>query len=526
MIVPVRGMTTGLVSDVKDYLLPPNALNILQNARVKSGSVVRGMALTEAQTYALTSNPVRGFFSVRTATENYLVFCTPSEILVGYGTTLDDITQVGGYAGTAMDRWSGCLLGDVLVVTNNIDPPQMWSSPPNPATPMADLTAWPASTLCKTIKSFKNFLVVSNVTKGSTVYPRLIKWSHPAAAGSVPSTWDESDATKDAGEVNLGEGDSPLVDALVLQDYLVHYTERETWVQRFIGGRQIMGFSRIFPDQGILAQGCAAQFSNQHFVVTTSDLVVHNASTWQSVATDRVRDRFFGLLNPTYYYLTQVAVDFNKSEIWVCFPISGQVLERALVWNWQYDTWYERTLVDIDCVNTGIYPVAAAANPWTITGETWDDTGVDWNPSSSPGTRERLLTVDSAGLVAYSNPNEFSDAYGSPWITYIGRTGLAIKGLSQNGQPVVDYDTIAQYQEFRPNISAPSGASIEFSFGVRDNESDSVNFTVNYTYVVGTTEFIPLYLVGRYLDFRIIYQEDSGFLFEGFDLDVVPLSRR
>lgn len=526
MIVPIRGMTTGLITDVKDYLLPPNSLNLLQNARVRSGSVVRGMGLTEANTYAIIDSPVRGLFSVRTPTDNYLVFCCPEKVFTGYGASLDDITQVGGYNGTALDRWNGSLLGDILVITNNIDPPQMWTSPPNPSTALADLTAWPASTLCKVLKSFKNYLVASHVTKGSTTYPRLIKWSHPAAAGSVPSSWDESDATKDAGEVNLGEGDSPLIDALLMQDYLVHYTERETWIQRFIGGRSIMGFTKVFPDQGMLAQGCGAAFNNQHFVVTTSDIIVHNAAQWQSVANDRIRDRFFGLVNPTYYYLSGVAVDFNKSEIWICFPISGQTLERALVWNWQYNTWYERTLNNLDTAISGIYPVASAADPWSTTGETWADSGVDWNPTDSPGTRERLLTVNSGGLVAYSDSLHYADAYSSPLLTSIGRSGLAVKGLSQNGQPVVDYDTVAQFQEFRPNISGPTGATITFEFGTRMFENETITYTVSEDYVIGTTEFMSIYLNGRYLDWRLLFQDNSELVFEGYDVDVVPLARR
>src|SRR5258706_476813 len=67
----------------------------------------------------------------------------------------------------------------------------------------------------KIIRSFGPYLLALNVTKGANIYPHMVKWGHPADPGSVPSSWDETDETKDTGEKDL-----PDVTAGVIQDGL------------------------------------------------------------------------------------------------------------------------------------------------------------------------------------------------------------------------------------------------------------------------------------------------------------------
>ena len=111
--------------------------------------------------------------------------------------THSDITRAAGdYTGAATDKWNGGVLGGIPVITNGVDAPQSWS-PVSASQQLIDLPNWPANTSCRIIRPFKNFLVAFNITLSSTVSPYKIKWSNPADPGSVPSSWDHPDATKD-----------------------------------------------------------------------------------------------------------------------------------------------------------------------------------------------------------------------------------------------------------------------------------------------------------------------------------------
>ena len=52
-------------------------------------------------------------------------------------------------------------------MSNGFDDPQFWalsSGVPSVSNKMADLSNWPASTECKSLRAFRSFLVALNVT--------------------------------------------------------------------------------------------------------------------------------------------------------------------------------------------------------------------------------------------------------------------------------------------------------------------------------------------------------------------------
>ena len=120
-----------------------------------------------------------------------------------------DITRASGaYSTDVTENWTATVIGGVLVMTNGVDDPQFWAltaGVPATSTKMADLTYWPASTECKSLRAFRSFLVSLNVTKSNVNYPRLVKWSTEAATQLIPASWDETSATVDAGEYELAD---------------------------------------------------------------------------------------------------------------------------------------------------------------------------------------------------------------------------------------------------------------------------------------------------------------------------------
>ncbi|MDO6575225.1 hypothetical protein, partial [Staphylococcus pasteuri_A] len=65
-------------------------------------------------------------------------------------------------------------------------------------------------------------------------------------------SWDETDVTIDAGEVDVAETPDYLVDALQLGDTLILYKQRSAYVMRLIGQPYIFQVQKLPGDAGML----------------------------------------------------------------------------------------------------------------------------------------------------------------------------------------------------------------------------------------------------------------------------------
>ena len=99
------------------------------------------------------------------------------------------------------NSWTSTLLGGIPILNNGIDPPQQWNL--SLASRMQALDNWPGVT-CKALRGFKNFPDCAECHEIRRNYPFMVKWSHPAEPGGVPSSWAIDDPTVDAGENGLG----------------------------------------------------------------------------------------------------------------------------------------------------------------------------------------------------------------------------------------------------------------------------------------------------------------------------------
>ena len=119
------------------------------------------------------------------------------------------------------NSWTSSVLGGIPILNNGFDAPQMWALTGKATA----LTNWPANNTASAMRTYKNSLIALNITKSGTNYPYMVKWSHPADAGTVPTTWDVADASKDAGEYDLSEGYDTIVDGLPLRDSFIIYKQ-------------------------------------------------------------------------------------------------------------------------------------------------------------------------------------------------------------------------------------------------------------------------------------------------------------
>ena len=120
-------------------------------------------------------------------------------------------------------------------------------------------------------------MVAMDVTKSGIRDKRLVKWSHPAPAGSFPTSWDETDTTKDTGEVHLGETEGAILDSLTLRDVNLIYKDDSIHGMQHVGGIGIFRFFQIFGEYGALGKNCVVQFeAGKHLVFGRDDVFVHD----------------------------------------------------------------------------------------------------------------------------------------------------------------------------------------------------------------------------------------------------------
>jgi len=208
--------------------------------------------------------------------------------------------------------WNGGVLGEIPIINNGVDEPQFWDGV---TSRFKDLTNWTAGDKCKTIRPFKGYLMALNVTKSGSKYPHTVKWSHLADAGAVPTRWDQTDATVDAGEKHLIDSTGEVLDGGELRDVFIIYKEDATYVSRFIGGEFVLSFDKLFKTSGILAVNCWQEYKGLHYVLTQGDIIAHDGNSIIPISTRRVRNYIFDQIDPTNYYKSYVTLNPKKEEV-------------------------------------------------------------------------------------------------------------------------------------------------------------------------------------------------------------------
>ena len=269
----------GIVKDINAWQLPNNVWTDGNNIRAEHGAIQKIPGYKEV----MASCPVAPYHitNLFAGSTSYWIIGGLAKIYVHNGSSWTDITRSSGdYNATARENWPSTILGGVLVMANGFDDPQFWALASNglPAitTRMADLSNWPAGKECYAMRAFKSFLIALNVVDSSgspnVAYPRLVKWSHEAATQAVPSSWDETSATVDAGEYDLADSKGAILDGLPLADKFMIYKEDSIYTMSYVGSPFIFAFRQLSPTIGALSKNCVAEFGDKLFIFGNGDI--------------------------------------------------------------------------------------------------------------------------------------------------------------------------------------------------------------------------------------------------------------
>jgi hypothetical protein len=443
--------------------------------------------------YDPPSNTPYQVFPLRTSTGTFWVYLgLTSAYAVSSAGTQTNISNASAFTATADTQWTGGTLSGWLIANNENDQPQGWNG--NTASDFVNLTGWNSAWRAKAIRPLREYIVGVGITKSGTSYGQMVKWSASAVPGALPSSWDEADTTKDAGEQDIGDADGPLVDIVPLGDLGIIYAANSYHAMQWTGGTYVWRFTRLSGDAGLLATNCATSFPGGHVCLTAGDVITHAGGLPRSIINGRNRKRLFNSIDATNFRRSFVQHNEQKSEIWVCYPEQGaSSCTKALIWNYAQDSWAERDLPNVAGANSGPVSVTATPPTWTTVTGTWDEQTGAWDATdNSIDAAKRRLVLASVNGALYL-PESGSTFNGTPANSYAERTGLSL------GDP----DAIKLVKSVRPRVDAPAGTTLNIRIGGAMTADGSVTWSAPLPYVVGQSEAAYGFATGRYIGLRV-----------------------
>lgn len=492
----------GVLLDGAPHELPPNAWTKASNVHFIDGAAEKA----EGQSIMGGTSSIAPYFamSVKSLTGDvYWVYAGATsayayEVVGAVAGTHSDITRASGiYTAAAVENWQGGVLNGVPILNNGTDVPQMWL-PVLETQKLQALSNWPVSTTAMIVRAYKNYLVALNVAKSGVRDTHLVKWSHPASAGAVPSTWDETDPTKDAGEYSLADTPGELLDCVPLRDLNIIYKTDSIWSMQWVGGVDIFRFTALFRNVGAAGKNCAVEYlTGRHFVLGKDDLFIHDGQTITSVARGKLRKWFYSDMNLTYASRAHVTMDMENAEVWVCYPSGTAVWpNKALIWNWVTGAWGMREL-----------PLTAAVT-WGLIRD-----------GSGPALN-RLLIASHATTQLLSVVAGATDFAGSAEVAEVERTGL---GISFNTQQPPDISSMKFCSRIWPKLTGTAGTVVQVRFGTQMEFNETPNWGGWQDFTIGTSQKIDVTASGRLFAIGFKSELTGDWKLQGFDLDVQKL---
>ena len=513
----------GVIKDVLPHRLPPNAFSDGRNVRFFENSVEKFLGHSNAFSGEMESPIVQPYWltSIRQDTDMYVVYAGENKVYATDGATHFDMTRTtGDYSMNTSKGWTGGVMGGIVFLNNGVDSPQSWVGPASLTTKLTDLPNWPSGALCQSMRSFKQFMIAMDYTNGSgTSYPRLVKWSTGASFNAVPTSWDETDATLDAGEYELADTSGRVIDGAELRDTFVIYKEDSIWGMQFVGPPFVFRFYKISETTGALSRRCMVEINNGHFVFGVNDCYINDGQNLTSVLNQRMRREVFNNLNTTNFERCFVVPYFQKSEVWACYPdITSDFANKALVWNWTDNSIGIRDLPDIAFAHAGAVPTIMGggdSSSW-VGGGTWDDQIGAWDSTLTYDITETKLMMASPGSTGGSGQIYLADSSNKE------DTENMTSNVIRESLFFDSVDTVKFCRGVRLNMD---GGPVNVYVGRQMSPNESTTWEGPFSFDPSTDYKINCRVTGRLLGIKVESTADVAWRLNSYDMDVVPAGR-
>jgi hypothetical protein len=513
----------GAVGDIPSYMIPSEAWTTALNMRY-SDEAMEALDGWE-QVFGTPLYAPHFLMPVVTPSIHYWLYTSLAKAVVYDGITHTDITRaVGGdYTTTDSWQWNGTMLGGIGIVNNGVDVPQYWATA-SPATKLANLPNWDVNTRAKVIRAFGPFLVAISITVGGTQFPHRVRWSHPADPGTVPISWDITDPTKDAGEVDFSDAQSGiLLDALPLGPTMFIYKESSIWKMKFVGGQSIFDFgqSAWLNTAGLLSPRCVAISGDgmKHVLATQDDIIWHDGNTVRSILNKRQRKRLQNEIDGSNFGQSFMFANPFRNEMWFCYPRQGSTFpDVAIIMNYHEAGGQDFTVTTADGIT---FRNAATGGIEGTFVEIWDSGTDTWDVDTGPWStleRRRVVLVNPTASKFYTLGHG-STRDGVVFTSTLARDGLALIGKKSSGGVIEDFQKMKMVKRIWPKIL---GGSVNIKFSAAQTVGGAVAFSAPVAFDPATMVYAdPGPVSGRAVGLEIT--STGNFRLDGYKIDVAPM---
>ena len=508
MIKTIAACGVGIASDLTPEELGDGVWSSATNMRFNNGYAERFKGTQQVfDTPSVTPYFITPY---TTATNRFWIHCGLNAVYADDGTTRTDITGTAP-TGAIDDQWTGGSINGVLILNNGKDLPMYWGG--DTGTNLASIPGWDATWKAESMRPFKNVIMAFGITKGSTVYPSMVKWSTGLNPGSITAAgdWDATDPTKDAGEVDLAETPDKIIDALPLGDSLIIYKESSMYAATYVGAPYIFRFQRLPGESGVLAKGCVVNTPLGHVVLTAGDVVLNNGQGVASIANGLVRKLIFNNIDSTHYGRSFVTANPQRNEVWICFPYGTTgVCNKAAVWNWIDKTWAIRELTNVTYGAFGQINYSVGGDTWATSVGSWNTDAGSWNENEYSPAEARLLMCHSTPMISLVDTG--TTDFGS----------LISASLERTGMTFGDSNTLKVVRAIRPKIDGNGGATVSIQVGASMTPDGSVVWGSPSSFTIGQDFKVDLFSVaGRYMAVKFANSDYAAWRMKSFDIDYV-----
>jgi len=429
--------TIGLVEDIPAHQLPPEAWSSMRNVRVLDTQQVEKLR-GWTNVFGAASTPPQFIMNLVDPSQPWWLYASLTEAYVFNGTSHTEITRASAdYNASLFTDWDGTILGGIPIINNGVDPPQ-YCADYRIGTRLDDLPNWRANTTAKAMKAFAPYLVAVNITKAGQHYPHMVKWSHGAEVGAVPTSWDETDETKDAGENELHDTRAGmLLNAGMLRGQMYLYKEGSVWRIQQIGGRFIFRFDTFIDSNGLIGPKafCLTPDGNKHVCLFQDDVVMHDGQQVKSVLEGRLKRSLFSRISQSAYKRCFLFANPGFSEVWICYPEKGfETPNRALIMNTVSGAITEAVGVDFVCADIGPVEQTNLVR-WNTAIGTWDTyAGGAWGQ-----IERRAVLVGNPTAIKIFQLDKGDRRNNKDFAVSFGRQGLSLMGQKRSREPIVDF---------------------------------------------------------------------------------------
>lgn len=487
-LYPVDGLgTIGIVRDAAPHELPPNAWSDGKNIRFSDGYVER----MRGHQVIYGAPPIEPYFLLpysMAGARNWIYAGDKKMYAVSVDTHTNITRQTAevdvDYSATADNVWTGTDIGGIAILNNGIDVPQMWAGSGR----MANLSNWDPTIRCRALRTHKFSLVALNLTESGVDKPHRVLVSHPADPGTVPVSYDPSDATRDVVVQDLSKTDGRLIDGAGLGDHFYLYKESSIYRMSYVGGNDKYAFSDPISEQaGALALNCIARCPAGHVVLGQGDVFLNAGSSIESIINQRMRRWMQTSMDASNYGRSYLTTNPTRNEVWVCIPRLGAAVPNvAMVWNYKDNTWTIRDLPSAHYAASGVIDaiVTNSIDSRVDPIDSYTDP-IDYNEYTQASAR--MVIASAASKLYLADSSNLFDA--TNFQSYVAREGLDF------GDPTYMKLVTAVY----PRIAGSSGNLVRVYVGGSNEIGGAVTWGAPKNFTIGVDTKVDVMQEWRYI---------------------------